>query len=102
MRGHRRAVSCLKALSYNKYVSGSWDSTIKVWLDKQCLTTLEGHTNLVRTIEIISSYKLASGSIDGTIRLWDLNAGVCIKIFNDNETHSINALVLVNNILKNM
>jgi len=99
VKGHRRAVSCLKALPYNKYVSGSWDNTIKIWLDNQCLTTLEGHTDLVRTIELISSYKLASGSSDGTIRLWDLNAGVCIKVFNDHEARSVNALVLVNNIL---
>lgn len=89
----------MKALPYNKYVSGSWDNTLKIWLDTECLATLRGHTASVKTIELISSYKLASGSSDGTIRLWDLNGEVCIKVFNVHETHSINVIVLVNNVL---
>lgn len=58
-------------------VSGSVDSTVKVWeLDnaRACLATLEGHSDAIYAVAITSDSKRAiSGSRDRTIRIWDLH-----------------------------
>ncbi len=79
LSGHSREVNSV-AISPNgqTVVSGSSDSTIKVWNLKtgQEICTLAGHSGSVRSVAITSDGQtVISGSHDKTIRLWDLNTG---------------------------
>jgi len=61
-------------------VSGSFDTTIKLW-DIQTggvVKTFFGHTNYVLSVSISPDCtRIASGSSDYTIRLWDVQTGEC-------------------------
>ena len=60
-------------------VSGSRDSTIRVWdLDTgRCRHVLRGHTDSVRCLELQGRFAV-SGSYDHTVRVWDYQRGtVC-------------------------
>ena len=61
-------------------VSGSEDSTLKVWDlgTGTCTATLIGHTNSVRCVAITPDGRYAvSGSNDETLKVWDLRTGTC-------------------------
>ena len=65
----------------NKIISGSLDSTIKVWnLDTgYCLSTLdwmtsEGHTGVIRCLQA-DTWRIVSSSDDKTIKVWELESG---------------------------
>jgi WD40 repeat protein/tetratricopeptide (TPR) repeat protein len=58
----------------SKILSGSYDSTIKVWdgTTGELLNTLEGHSNgVISASWNHDSSKIVSGSKDGTIKIWD-------------------------------
>ena len=58
----------------NKFVTGSWDHSVKVWdAEKQdCLLTLNG-SRVVACMDLSShSQVLATGHPDCTVRLWDV------------------------------
>jgi len=54
-------------------LSGSDDSTLKLWSSKgECLSTFEGHSDLVTSVSFSPDGKsILSGSYDGTMRVWD-------------------------------
>ena len=65
----------------HKIISGSLDSTIKVWdLDTGlCLSTLdwmssEGHTGVIRCLQA-DSWRIVSSSDDKTLKVWELESG---------------------------
>jgi WD40 repeat protein len=62
-------------------VSGSWDSSIRVWDPKteECLQTLEGHDGIVFCLLVISRDILISGASDEKIKIWNLKNGECSK-----------------------
>eukprot|EP01018_Ginkgo_biloba_P002886 Gb_14478 [translate_table: standard] len=89
LRGHRHAVLCLATVG-NLVLSGSADTTIRVWMREMgtghcCAAVLEGHRGPVKCISPSNteggngSYVIYSGSMDGTIRVWL----VCIKCNSD-------------------
>ena len=62
-------------------VSGSQDSTIKIWDNQsgECLNTLEGHSGYVSSVAISPDGKtIVSGSGNGTIKIWDIKSGKLI------------------------
>ena len=79
MSGHTRTVLCLAQSTHNsdELVSGSWDSTIKIWNINLgiCLRTLTGHTNSIMCISFVND-AIISGSYDSTIKLWNSNSKV--------------------------
>ena len=72
LEGHLDYVSCLIKFNDNKFVSGSWDKTIKIWdlLTGSCIKNLYGDEKF-SVVAVINKFQLVSGSKDKTIMLWD-------------------------------
>ena len=80
LRGHEGAVTTL-SMEGNKVISGSLDSTIKLWdLESGlCSRTLdwmssEGHTGVIRCLQA-DSWRIVSSSDDKTLKVWKLDSG---------------------------
>jgi F-box/WD-40 domain protein 7 len=76
--GHRQVVTCVQ-FDESRIVSGSSDSTIKVWSTKTnaswSVMTLLGHSDAVRCL-VLRGNVLVSGSSDQTIKVWMLEGGL--------------------------
>ncbi|XP_062304996.1 phospholipase A-2-activating protein [Osmerus eperlanus] len=84
LKGHKNTVCTLSAGKFGTLLSGSWDTTAKVWLNEKCMMTLEGHTAAVWAVIILPEQGLMlSGSADKTIKLW--KAGCCEMTFTGHE-----------------
>ncbi|XP_014785826.1 phospholipase A-2-activating protein [Octopus bimaculoides] len=71
LTGHEGTVCALTSGKAGTIISGSWDKTAKVWMNKQCAMTLEGHEAAVWVVRYISALDLLlTGSADKTIRVW--------------------------------
>jgi len=113
-RGHTHLISSIVTLSFETgklvIVSGSWDSSIRMWsagTGKQ-LAMLKGHTNRVRSMSLLLSSSgrptLASGGDDLCVIIWDLHTREKlsqIKVIQSplsiaiTEDHVGNAMVMV-------
>mmetsp|Transcript_7127 Transcript_7127/g.9868 ORF Transcript_7127/g.9868 Transcript_7127/m.9868 type:complete len:518 (+) Transcript_7127:32-1585(+) len=84
MRGHTNYVNAFR-LYRNNIVSGSADSTLKIWkTDSDTpIHTLVGHNNIVNSVEF-NEVKIVSGSSDNTVKVWDTRTGVPIKTLSHN------------------
>lgn len=67
--GHTESVVTLSHL-HGKLISGSWDSTIRVWAGSQCEQELKGHTQSVWSVLGLSTGDIVSASADKTIKVW--------------------------------
>ncbi|KAK9366870.1 WD40-repeat-containing domain protein [Lipomyces kononenkoae] len=69
LNGHESNVC---ALDYNSGVllSGSWDKTARVWVDRECKYILRGHEQAVWAVLVLAPNQYITGSADKTIRLW--------------------------------
>ncbi|XP_061566356.1 phospholipase A-2-activating protein [Cololabis saira] len=84
LQGHKDTVCALSSGKFGTLLSGSWDTTAKVWLNEKCMISLEGHTAAVWAVIILPEQGLMlSGSADKTIKLW--KAGRCEKTFTGHE-----------------
>jgi len=83
--GHNGPVWALH-VSTNVLISGSSDTTIKVWdlATFKCKQTLSGHDGIVHALAVIGN-KLFSGSSDKKIRVWDLETNECITVLEDHD-----------------
>ncbi len=85
MNDHFSSVWCLAVLPNNNLISGSADTTIKIWDTNNgiVIKTLHGHTEGILCLAILDDNddgdRLASGSFDGTIRIWNIRNENCIK-----------------------
>ncbi|CAB1452363.1 unnamed protein product [Pleuronectes platessa] len=84
LKGHKNTVCTLSSGKFGTLLSGSWDTTAKVWLNEKCMMTLQGHTAAVWAVIILPEQGLMlSGSADKTIKLW--KAGRCEKTYTGHE-----------------
>ncbi|KAG7330272.1 hypothetical protein KOW79_006494 [Hemibagrus wyckioides] len=84
LKGHKNTVCTLSAGKFGTLLSGSWDTTAKVWLSDKCMMTLQGHTAAVWAVVILPEQGLMlTGSADKTIKLW--KAGRCERTFSGHE-----------------
>ena len=94
--GHSSYVTSVAITPDGKYiVSGSWESTIKLWDIKsgEEIRTFKGHSNSVFSVAITPDGKyIVSGGEDGTIKLWDIKSGEEIRVF---EGHSYDVTSVV-------
>ncbi|XP_073907786.1 phospholipase A-2-activating protein isoform X3 [Castor canadensis] len=82
LKGHKNTVCSLSSGKFGTLLSGSWDTTAKVWLNDKCMMTLQGHTAAVWAVKILPEQGLMlTGSADKTIKLW--KAGRCERTFSD-------------------
>lgn len=77
IEGHSRDVVTVAFLPDGHVLSGSRDSTIRIWkpASNELLRTLNNHTNEIHDIAVRPRstkppYVLASSSVDGTVRFW--------------------------------
>uniref|UniRef100_A0A3B3BLN7 Phospholipase A2-activating protein n=1 Tax=Oryzias melastigma TaxID=30732 RepID=A0A3B3BLN7_ORYME len=84
LQGHKNTVCTLSSGKFGTLLSGSWDTTAKVWLNEKCMMTLQGHTAAVWAVLVLPEQGLMlSGSADKTIKLW--KAGRCERTFTGHE-----------------
>eukprot|EP00116_Pleurobrachia_bachei_P003071 sb/3463333/ len=79
LKGHDdHVITCLQ-FHGDRIVSGSDDSTLKVWSVEQgeCLLTLTGHTGGVWCSQLVGDI-VCSGSTDRTIKVWNIESGECL------------------------
>ncbi|KNA17474.1 hypothetical protein SOVF_079520 [Spinacia oleracea] len=110
LEGHQFAVLCLVALE-NLVISGSEDSTIRIWrrdkvkFSHECLAVLEGHRGPVRCLaaslqdELVMSFLVYSASLDQTFKVWRVKLLREVKIPSgsrsngDDDTEDANSAV---------
>ncbi|XP_066460396.1 phospholipase A-2-activating protein isoform X1 [Eleutherodactylus coqui] len=84
LKGHKDTVCSLSSGKFGTLLSGSWDTTGKVWLNDKCMMTLQGHTAAVWAVKILPEQGLMlTGSADKSIKLW--KAGRCERTFLGHE-----------------
>ncbi|KAA8540387.1 hypothetical protein F0562_024694 [Nyssa sinensis] len=83
LQGHTHAVMCLASVA-NFVISGSADSTSRVWVREQdgqhmCLAVLQGHRGPIRCVVAFSGrvaeeseegLTVCTGSLDGVLKVW--------------------------------
>jgi dynein assembly factor with WDR repeat domains 1 len=71
--------NCAFNKSGDKFITGSYDRTCKVWDTKtgEEMLSLEEHTNVVYTMAFNNPYgdKIVTGSFDRTAKIWDSTTG---------------------------
>ncbi|KAJ2523091.1 WD repeat protein Lub1 [Coemansia sp. RSA 2049] len=71
LTGHSDCISALAASADGTtVVSGSWDSTAKVWVDGVCKHTLVGHQQAVWAVLVLDDGSVITGSADKSICRW--------------------------------
>ena len=73
-----------------RVVSGSTDSTLKVWnvATGKCVATLEGHSDQVNGVAVFpDGRRIVSGSGDNTLKVWDVATGKCVATLQGHSHH---------------
>ncbi|KAF9233508.1 WD40-repeat-containing domain protein [Melanogaster broomeanus] len=81
--GHESLVGCLCFYpDGNKLVSGSYDSTVRIWDRKTgAVEVLSGHTTSVHAVDVSQDGKMVvSGGSDYTVRIWNGDSGETIHV----------------------
>lgn len=70
---HEDKVQFVDKLSNGNLISGSLDTTIRIWdpVQGQLFRVYEGHTHAVTQILELHNGNLASASLDRTLNVWD-------------------------------
>ena len=79
--GHSDSVTCIALIPDGRVVSGSNDSTVRVWdaVTGQCLQTLRGHEDIITCVAVFPDGRVVSGSDDRILRMWDVTTGKCMQ-----------------------
>lgn len=88
LSGHTSSVRSIAAHG-DILVSGSYDSTVRVWRIStgEALHVLHGHSQRVYSVVLdIKRNRCISGSMDSYVKIWDLDTGSCLHTL---EGHSL-------------
>ncbi|KAI1820708.1 WD40 repeat-like protein [Xylaria intraflava] len=80
LQGHTHSVRAI-ATHADTLVSGSYDSTVRVWRIStgETVHVLQGHIQKVYSVVLdVGRNRCISGSMDSTIKIWDLETGTCL------------------------
>jgi len=73
--GHAENVTSLFVGKFGTIISGSWDCTAKVWVNRKCSMTLTGHSFAVWAVVILPEVGImVTASADKSIKLWKAGA----------------------------
>ena len=90
VKAHDSAVRCLVILESGIIVSGSRDSTIRLWTLQsgkiELRNVLHGHTAEVRNVQVHGDV-IVSGSYDADARIWSAQTGECLHILHGHGRH---------------
>jgi len=83
LNGHTDFISCLTVLQNGYLISGSSDTTLKVWNVNGGieLRTLDEHRAGIFGLAVLDNSFIATGSADGTIKIWNNKTGLFIFLF---------------------
>jgi len=85
--------NCAFNKSGDKFITGSYDRTCKVWdtLSGDELLNLEGHRNVVYAIAFNNPYgdKVITGSFDKTCKIWNAETGENYHTYRGHETEIV-------------
>lgn len=88
LAGHTHSVRAIAAHG-DTLVSGSYDSTVRVWRIStgEAVHVLHGHNQKVYSVVLDHERnRCISGSMDSYVKIWDLNTGACLHTL---EGHSM-------------
>jgi F-box and WD-40 domain protein CDC4 len=80
LRGHQNTIRDIAAYG-DTVVSGSYDSTVRVWkiLTGETVHLLTGHTQKIYSVALDhKNRRCASGSMDNLVKIWCLDTGSCL------------------------
>uniref|UniRef100_A0A674EMQ7 Phospholipase A2-activating protein n=1 Tax=Salmo trutta TaxID=8032 RepID=A0A674EMQ7_SALTR len=108
LKGHKNTVCALSSGKFGTLLSGSWDTTAKVWLNEKfvlftiklwkagrCEKTFTGHEDCVRGLAVVSDLEFFSCSNDATIRRW-LVTGECVQVYYSHTNYIYSLAVFPN------
>jgi len=79
-RGHKNGLTSVAMLDNNRFITGSWDHSIKLWdIEKNdCIRTFLGHSDLVFDVKKVGDKLLASASKDQYVKVFHTETGDCL------------------------
>eukprot|EP00997_Jenningsia_sp_PLL12_P009768 NODE_679_length_1516_cov_126.623040_g559_i0.p1 GENE.NODE_679_length_1516_cov_126.623040_g559_i0~~NODE_679_length_1516_cov_126.623040_g559_i0.p1 ORF type:complete len:279 (-),score=31.85 NODE_679_length_1516_cov_126.623040_g559_i0:615-1451(-) len=85
--------NCAFNKSGDKFITGSYDRTCKVWdtMTGNELLSLEGHKNVVYAIAFNNPFgnRIITGSFDKTCKVWDAESGDCLHTLRGHLTEIV-------------
>jgi phospholipase A-2-activating protein len=95
--GHALNVCCLAVSRSGSIISGSWDKTVKIWQDWNCVTTLEDHAQAVwdvLPIETAAEQGVVTACADNLVRFFPSFQQANVRYFKG-HTQPVRALTLI-------
>jgi len=103
MYGHTNSVQSVVFFSNEILITGSYDTSIKVWnitnVPGTCLRTLTGHTLTVVSLVVLPNSLLASGAADSSIKIWNVTNGSCLATLSGHSDYVFGLTLLSNGLL---
>ena len=88
LNGHRDIVQSLKILKNGTLVSGSADTTMRIWgMDGTCIKKLYNSEGWINEVEELENGLVACSSNASIINFWDVNKGICTSLPNLKKEH---------------
>lgn len=90
LRGHTAAITTLEVHSESHIVTGSADSTARLWDIGQgrCSQVLRGHTGPVLCVRLDDRHVVTCAE-DETVRMWHRGTGECFRLLEDQPTAAL-------------
>lgn len=76
-------------------VSGSWDQTAIIWINREPSVTLYGHIHAVWDVAFVARSFILTAGADKTIRKWSIPDGQLLSIF-EGHTDCVRGLAVIN------